>query len=297
MSERDQRLDAAWRAASREEPPPALDAAIRAAARRAIVGLPRRGRNKHWWYPLAAAATVALLTVGIAQLTPSERVAPDVTDMAAAPGEARVDAALQAAAEKAPVTAAPASAPSPPESAAATSAAAVAAGAGAAERAPAPAARAQQKPVAEAKPQSVAQDKLARTAPERAAASSVPSPPAAPAPSARPLSEPFPATGAAESGRDAKLEEGSPAISTPARQAVEPMRAQSRVAAANVASADSAKLAPASARAVDDWIKRIRDLKVAGRLDEAAKELAAFRSAYGERADALLPEDLRQIRP
>jgi hypothetical protein len=75
------------------------------------------------------------------------------------------------------------------------------------------------------------------------------------------------------------------------------MRAQSRVAAANVASADSARLAPASARAVDDWIKRIRDLKVAGRLDEAAKELAAFRSAYGERADALLPEDLRQIRP
>ena len=75
------------------------------------------------------------------------------------------------------------------------------------------------------------------------------------------------------------------------------MRAQSRVAAANVASADSAKLAPASAHAVDDWIKRIRDLKVAGRLDEASKELAAFRSAYGERADALLPEDLRQIRP
>jgi len=175
--------------------------------------------------------------------------------------------------------------------------AAVAAGAGTAERAPVSAARAPQKAVAEAKPQSVAQDKLARTAPEMAAASSVPSPPAAPAPSARPLSEPFPATGAAESGRNAKLEEESPAISTPARQAVEPMRAQSRVTAANVASADSAKLAPASARAVDDWIKRIRDLKVAGRLDEAAKELAAFRSAYGERAEALLPEDLRQIRP
>jgi hypothetical protein len=294
MSERDQRLDAAWRAASLDEPPPQLDGAIRAAARRAIGGLPRRGRNKHWWYPLAAAATVALLAVSIAQLTPSERIAPDVTDMAAAPGEARVDAALQATAKKAPETAAPASTLSPPEPAAATSAAAVAAGA---ERAPAPAARAPQKPVAEAKPQSVAQDKLARAAPEMAAASSVPSPPATPVPSASPLSEPFPATGAAESSRDAKLEEESPAISTPARQAVEPMRAQSRVAAANVASADSARLAPASARAVDDWIKRIRDLKVAGRLDEAAKELAAFRSAYGERADALLPEDLRQIRP
>jgi hypothetical protein len=293
MSERDQRLDAAWRAASRDEPPPALDAAIRAAARRAIGGSPRRRRNKHWWYPLAAAATVALLAVGIAQLTPSERVAPNVTDMASAPGE-RSDAALQAAAQKAPVAAAPVSALPPPEPAATSSAAAMAAGAGGAERAPVPA---PQKPVAEAKPQSVMRDKLARTAPEMAAASSVPSPPAAPAPAERPLSEPFPASGTAESGRDAKLEEGSPAVSTPARQAVEPLRAQNRVAAANVASADSAKVAPASARAVDDWIKRIRDLRVAGRFDEAAKELAAFRSAYGERADALLPEDLRQIKP
>ena len=82
-SERDRRLDAAWSTASREEPPPALDAAIRAAARRAVDAAPRGRPSKHWWYPLAAAATVALLAVGIAQLTPPERVAPAiVADMA-----------------------------------------------------------------------------------------------------------------------------------------------------------------------------------------------------------------------
>ena len=55
-------------------------------------------RDKHWWYPLAAAATVALLAVGIAQLTPPERVAPNVTDMAAAPSAQRRTLRAQAAA-------------------------------------------------------------------------------------------------------------------------------------------------------------------------------------------------------
>jgi hypothetical protein len=236
-----------------------------------------------------------VLAVGIAQLTPPERVAPTVTDMAAAPGEARKDDTLQAAAKDATVAAAPASALPPPEVAPAMPAPGMGAGASATERGPVPALKVP-KPVAEARPQGVAQDKLARGAPEMAAATSVASLPAAPAPSARPLSEPFPAAGKAESRRDAKLEEASPAVNAPPRQAVEPVLAQSRVAA-RAASADNAKLTPSPARAVDDWIKRIRDLKNAGRLDEAAKELAAFRSAYGERADALLPEDLRQIKP
>src|SRR5713101_3130634 len=86
--ERDRRVDAAWSAASREEPPPSLDAAIRAAARRAVDAAPRPKRDKHWWYPLAAAATVAVLAVGIIQLTPPEQVAPTiVADMAVAPRE------------------------------------------------------------------------------------------------------------------------------------------------------------------------------------------------------------------
>ena len=47
------------------------------------------------------------------------------------------------------------------------------------------------------------------------------------------------------------------------------------------------------ARSVEDWIKRIRELRSAGRIDEATKEIVAFRSAYGERAESLLPADLR----
>jgi hypothetical protein len=63
------------------------------------------------------------------------------------------------------------------------------------------------------------------------------------------------------------------------------------------APASDANAPPASERSVEEWIKRIRDLKNADRLDEAAKELAAFRSAYGTRADALLPADLRPLKP
>ena len=51
-----------------------------------------------------------------------------------------------------------------------------------------------------------------------------------------------------------------------------------------------AKTAP---RSVEDWIKLIRQLKSEGRIEEATKEVASFRSAYGERADSLLPADLR----
>src|ERR1700694_2304686 len=92
--EGDRRLDAAWSAASREQPPPSLDAAIRAAARRAVDAAPRPKRDKHWWYPVAAAATVAVLAVGIIQLTPPEQVAPTiVADMIFAPREANKDVA------------------------------------------------------------------------------------------------------------------------------------------------------------------------------------------------------------
>ena len=48
-------------------------------------------------------------------------------------------------------------------------------------------------------------------------------------------------------------------------------------------------------RSADDWIRLIRELRNGGRIDEASKELAAFRSAYGERADSLLPQDLREF--
>ena len=119
----------------------------------------------------------------------------------------------------------------------------------------------------------------------------------------------------AESRRDAYQEQRAPAANAPAGAAlpevsrstagatVEPpeaqrqqLQAQSRIAAATVTHTDEVKSKDASARSVEEWIKRIRDLKNEGRLDEAVKELAAFRAEYGERADALLPADLRTLK-
>jgi hypothetical protein len=54
---------------------------------------------------------------------------------------------------------------------------------------------------------------------------------------------------------------------------------------------DTVALAP------DEWIKRIRRLIAEGKNDDAAKELVAFRREYKERAETLLPADLRAFRP
>jgi hypothetical protein len=62
----DTAIDGEWRKASREEPPPHVDAAILAAAR----------TRRPWlttWQPLAAAAAVAGLAFLLVQLLPSER--------------------------------------------------------------------------------------------------------------------------------------------------------------------------------------------------------------------------------
>ena len=64
-------------ATSREEPPAALDDALRAAARRAVGAGPSRARHMRSW-PLAAAAVVAVLAIGIVQLTPPEQVTPTI---------------------------------------------------------------------------------------------------------------------------------------------------------------------------------------------------------------------------
>jgi hypothetical protein len=85
MSEIDPELDATWRAASREQPPAALDDAIRAAARREVRGKPGAFRAAPRWWPLAAAATVAAIAVGVVQMTPPEQVAPESIPAASEP--------------------------------------------------------------------------------------------------------------------------------------------------------------------------------------------------------------------
>ena len=93
--ERDPALERAWRAHSRETPPLMLDRAILAAAHRAVGSGPQDAakataeasfestRPQRWWMPLAAAATIGVVAIGILQLTspeqslvaPNERVA------------------------------------------------------------------------------------------------------------------------------------------------------------------------------------------------------------------------------
>lgn len=62
----DSPLSRRYRAASREVPPPELDAAVLAAARAAVVHAPRR--RARWQLPLAAAATVVLGVSLVSQL-------------------------------------------------------------------------------------------------------------------------------------------------------------------------------------------------------------------------------------
>ena len=77
-TERDAGLTALYRAAAREEPPPALDDAIRAAARRAVSSQPRRMSApfiRSWRVPLSIAA-VMVLTVSLVTIMREE--APEI---------------------------------------------------------------------------------------------------------------------------------------------------------------------------------------------------------------------------
>jgi hypothetical protein len=103
------RFDAAWRAASREEPPRGLDDAIRAAARREVGAGPQRKervpeslRPERWWWPLAAAATIGAVAIGLLQLANPDKVGAPAgdrtiaTDMPAAPAKKQPGEAARA---------------------------------------------------------------------------------------------------------------------------------------------------------------------------------------------------------
>jgi hypothetical protein len=90
---RDPRFDAAWRSASHEEPPAALDDAIRAAARREVSAGPQSTKMRapstrsalspqRWWAPLAAAATIGAIAVGVLQLASPDKVVAPASDKA-----------------------------------------------------------------------------------------------------------------------------------------------------------------------------------------------------------------------
>ncbi len=113
---RDDALARAWRTQSQDMPPPALDAAILAAAHRAAGSGPRDAgkgaaeatRPQRWWMPLAAAATIGVVVIGILQVAPQAPVDIIVGERAEVAGRA---VPAPAATHPAPVPA-PAMAPS-----------------------------------------------------------------------------------------------------------------------------------------------------------------------------------------
>jgi hypothetical protein len=118
----DDLLDRAWREASDDQPPAQLDAAIIAASRKAVAdsGAPGntvttgRAPSRNWltrWQPLAAAATVAGLSVVLVQMLPR-----DVPDDRPTPGASRSvsSAEREAVAEQAPAPGAGPATPAAP---------------------------------------------------------------------------------------------------------------------------------------------------------------------------------------
>jgi hypothetical protein len=311
--QRDREVVTAWREANREEPSPALDAAIRAEARRAVSAAPGGRRRRQWRYPAAAAATVAVLAFGIAQMTSRERIEPVIVADQVAPPPKTL-----------PAPASPPQTVEPAKPAETTGDAKVAA-------VPAPATQ----PSSPA-PSKQTLRKEAGAAPFAAApATPLPSDaPSAAAPSGRvgdvradavtgnpPQAEPFPSAAqqkaAAETPADEAAKSGEASEQAPRRQtntsrdaypqAPAPAlgvssskveREQAGAASTTVVtSADELKAQQAGAESVAAWIARIRALKDGGQLDAAVRELARFRSAFGDRADALLPPDLRRVTP
>jgi hypothetical protein len=283
MTDRDPRLDSAYRATPREEPPVELDERIRAAARRAVSTGPQsleaRARAERSWIarwrvPVSLAATVVIV-VTLTVMTQEEESR-----------RARLDAPLNGpppspAAETAP--------PPEPEQEA------LPRDAQAAQRRPPPAAPAAREERAPAETQAPAKlespaaagtlsnalekhqaDVPAPVAPATQRAPSVPATPASVAPAAQPApsTAPAPAMGAAPSG------EASAPLSRERTLAERPGRAD-RSAAAPVVEAKR--------RTPEVWIEEIRRLRAQGRDADAAAELAEFRKRYPAYT---LPDDL-----
>ncbi len=344
----DPRFDRAWRAASAEEPPAALDDALRAAARRAVGAQPRRvapevkaaTRPERWWFPLAAAATIGAIAFGLLQIVGQDRLAGEtaptgvVSDVAApasapAPGaESRTPAPAAIAPPPQPIAASPpdtagtgtAAAAPPRERAAEASTPGPASRSGTSR--PVPASTAVPPPPQPATDETTAAAREAASAAAASPATVAPPPAPAPAPVAAFVRapQPFPAAKTRDELHDAvpaPLPAPAPpaparallaqpagsatgsAAAPPAASAASPSAPRSvERAVASTKRADAVAGAPprdsalASPLPVAEWIALIRRLRDEGRLDEARREIVAFRKAHADHAQ-LLPPDLR----
>ncbi|HTQ00537.1 MAG TPA: hypothetical protein VMN56_14520 [Casimicrobiaceae bacterium] len=319
--DRDPTLSKAWRAHSREAPPAPLDEKILAAAHRAVASGPRKPgaqatRPQRWWMPLAAAAAIGAVAIGVVQLMPQEQAidttsvgtpaapaAPAAPPPAAAPDRGAMlakkqreaePAAPPASAPKAKLAEPPKGLPAPPRE-------------GVRAPEPFPAAPMQQK--TESAGGKLARSEMKRDVPAAEApakpAAAPPPPPAAPAQPSDALADTRKDVSAdrqiaASAPAQAPIVAAAPA---PATRMREEARAQMQAPAAaagavapmpkNMASLDDE--ARARARDPDAWIVRIRKLRDAGRTADALKELKEFRELVPD-AEKRLPPDLRELK-
>jgi len=283
--ERDPELSAAWREHAAEMPSAAMDATILAAAHRAVGSAPRAAGKpaaeatspQRWWMPLAAAATIGAVALGILQTMQQESpvTAPTESDMPARSTE-RTTALPSVPRDELTAT--------------------------------------QRKDAPRAAAESAAPAMAPAMTPMRPAAKVVaphPSDTVAPSPvSIAAAPQPFPADKKSEAAESADIKDRARAAPTPAAtplaaQTSEPARADLRRQNATAASAPAASGAVTMAKTmtsadassapvadVDAWIIRIRKLHDDGKLADAAKELLAFRAAIPD-ADGHLPPELR----
>ncbi|MBK7792985.1 MAG: hypothetical protein IPJ62_10960 [Betaproteobacteria bacterium] len=280
LSADDARFDAAWRSVSNEEPPPALDAALRAAARREVGAGPLRAegsvpeatRPERWWFPLAAAATIGAIALGLLQIVGTEGLFDGGTSTVVSDIPPGTTSAKREAAADAPPTPVPAAGSPiarglviPP-----TATGDATARKPAADAAPAttrPEAKLIRRQAAEALPDPGRADAAAPSAPGKAAVARV-----EPAPAVAPRSP-------------------HPAVAPPAAARLAATPGERRRDDAVRGAQDARTPLP-----VADWIALIRRLRDEGKLDEATRELAAFRRAHADHLQ-LLPPDLARWRP
>jgi len=275
-------LSHAYRSAGREGPPPAIDAAIRAAARRAVHAGPqvkRRSWVSQWAAP-AATAAVLVLTVSVSLISLERRpdlatsdVRHDVPALPKAPPAAAVPAPMQAPAT-APVPEAPAQqalpAPTPP------------------------AALEKAKPNRDAAPPT-AKLRAQEAAPMREEKRREPDAQvqegfSAPPP-ALPAKTTMPAPAAAPMARDS-AEAPQRNLATPAPQA--PAAAAAGASASGMVGQRAKKESTDSAaRAPEAWLKDIVELHREGKTREALEELEKFRKRF---PDYVLPPELKDLR-
>jgi hypothetical protein len=253
-------VDAAWRAQSREEPPAAIDEAIRAAAcREAEARSARTARSPRpaWmrWMPFAAAAGVAALAFGLLRWLPADQGLRQTTPVPF-----------------------PASSPRPTP--------------GTARNETVPAERSDTSPLLEQRaPAAAAQTPLSKSsADSRAREAPVTPPPVPQSPgnvTARTEAPSPPA--AVESDAASAANESRSAVDNAAPSAAGAPAAENETSISTTSARQSVQQ-----KAADDEesVRRITDLYDAGRFDDAAAALRKFRKA-DPHADQRLPESLR----